>query len=202
VITAIVCAMFFGSIAVIAIVVSRSHCASITPAADGPLPSAAPYPLLVAAAALMGAILVRLQATPVEIGIAAVVLFGLIACWCSDALCGIVPDLFTLVPLAVLLLFAAAQRDWQTAISAVVVFVPFAVAAIVSRGYGMGWGDAKLVALCGAALGAPLALLALAAACAAAVIAHRLTGAKPNPIAFAPYIAAATGIALPLGLAH
>ena len=64
----------------------------------------------------------------------------------------------------------------------------------------MGWGDAKLVAVSGAALGVPLALFTLAIACVAAVVGHRIAGAKAAPIAFAPYIAALTGIALPLGM--
>lgn len=197
----IAAAVFFGCIGVIALHLSRALCAGIVPAEDGPPPGRPPYIVLVAACALLGGALVAVGATPLQIGIAAIVAFALVACWCSDALCGIVPDVFTLAPLAALLLFAVAQRDWWIAISATVVFAPFAVAAIFSRGYGMGWGDAKLVALAGAALGAPLALLALSCACAAAVIVNRFARGR-GPIAFAPYIAAATGLALPLGLAH
>lgn len=185
----------------IALYLSRALCADIAPADDGPPPGKPPYAVIVAACVLLGGAVVIVGATPLQIGIAAIVTFALAACWCSDALCGIVPDVFTLAPLAALLLFAVAQHDWWIAISAAVVFVPFAVAALFSRGYGMGWGDAKLVALCGAALGAPLALLALSVACAAAVIVNRLASSR-GPIAFAPYIAAAAGLALPLGLAH
>jgi prepilin signal peptidase PulO-like enzyme (type II secretory pathway) len=200
VIAVIAAAAFFGCIAFIGVHVSRTVCAGVAPAEDGPPPGIAPGPVLVAAATLLGGLLVARGAPPVQIGIAAIVVFALVACWCSDAICGIVPDLFTLVPLAALLLFALAQRDWEIIVSAAVVFAPFAGAALFTRGYGMGWGDAKLVALTGAALGAPLALLALTVACAAAAIGHRITGARRGPIAFAPYIAAATGIALPLGL--
>ncbi len=193
-------ALFFGSIACLGLNVSRHVCAGIAPADDGPPPVRTPAPVLIAGAMIVGAALVLLHAPPVQIGIAAIVVFALVACWLSDAMCGIVPDLFTLVPLAALLLFALAHRDWGTIVSAVVVFVPFAGAAFFSRGYGMGWGDAKLVALAGAALGAPLALLALTIACAIAGIGHWIWGKARAPIAFAPYIAAATGIALPLGL--
>jgi prepilin signal peptidase PulO-like enzyme (type II secretory pathway) len=90
----------------------------------------------------------------------------------------------------------------MTVASAGIIFVPFAIAAMFSRGQGMGWGDVKLVALTGAVLGAPLALIALALACLAAAIGHRISRARQTPIAFAPYIAAATAIALPLGLVH
>jgi prepilin signal peptidase PulO-like enzyme (type II secretory pathway) len=195
-------AIFFAAVAVIAAQISRAFCADIEPADDGPAPFKPPYAALVAASAALGALIIATHATPLQLGISAIVVFALVACWCSDALCGIVPDVFTLVPLAALLLFSLAQRDWGIVISASIVFTPFAAAALFSRGYGMGWGDAKLVALCGAALGAPIAVFALAAACAAAATVHRMMGGGRGPIAFAPYIAAATGIALPLGITH
>jgi prepilin signal peptidase PulO-like enzyme (type II secretory pathway) len=192
-------AVFFGCIGVIALYVSRALCASVIPADDGPPPGNPPYVVLIGACALLGAAIVAVGATPLQIGIAAIVAFSLVACWCSDTLCGIVPDVFTLAPLAALLLFSVAQHDWWIVASAFAVFVPFAAAAIFSKGYGMGWGDAKLVAISGAALGAPLALLALSFACAAAVVVSRIVKSR-GPIAFAPYIAAATALALPLGL--
>jgi prepilin signal peptidase PulO-like enzyme (type II secretory pathway) len=202
IVLAVAAALFFGSIAFIGLQVSRSVCTGIAPADDGPAPGRAPAPVLVIGSMLVGAALVFLQCPPLQIGIGAIVIFALVACWFSDALCGIVPDLFTLAPLAALLLFSLAHRNWGTIVSAAIVFAPFAVAAFFSRGYGMGWGDAKLVALSGAALGAPLALLALTLACAAAAVAHWLVRKARSPIAFAPYIAAATAIALPLGLAR
>lgn len=198
----ILAAVFFGSIAVLAMQLSRAFCADIAPQDDGPPPGTPPYAPLAIGCAAIGALLVAGGAAPVALGIAAIVEFALVACWCSDTICGIVPDIFTLAPLTALLLFSLAERNWGVVISALIAFAPFAAAALVSRGYGMGWGDAKLVALCGAALGAPLAVFTLAMACAAAVVVHRLRGAACGPIAFAPYIAAATGIALPLGLAH
>jgi Flp pilus assembly protein protease CpaA len=200
-ISMIAAAVFFGCIGVIALYLSRALCTNVSPADDGPPAGNPPYVVLIGASALLGAAIVAVGATPLEIGIAAIVAFALVACWCSDALCGIVPDVFTLAPLAALLLYSIAQRDWWIMISAIAVFVPFAAAAYFSKGYGMGWGDAKLVAISGAALGAPLALLALSFACAAAVVVSRLGKAR-GPIAFAPYIAAATALALPLGLAH
>lgn len=199
---AVAAAIFFGSTAFIGLQVSRAVCNGVTPADDGPPPGKAPAPVLVAGSMLIGASLVLLHAPPLQIGIGAIVIFALVACWSSDAFCGIVPDLFTLVPLAALLLFSAAQRDWATIASAAIVFVPFAGAAFFSKGYGMGWGDAKLVALSGAVLGAPLAFFALTIACAVAAGGHWLLRRARSPIAFAPYIAAATAIALPFGLIH
>lgn len=198
----IAAAAFFGCVAFIATHVSRLVCANVTPADDGPVPGRAPVVLLVAAAAVLGGLLMWGGAAPLQLGIGVIAVFALVASWCSDATCGIVPDLFTLVPLAALLFFAFAHRDWMTIASAGIIFVPFAIAAMFSRGQGMGWGDVKLVALTGAVLGAPLALITLALACLAAAIGHRIGRARQAPIAFAPYIAAATAIALPLGLVH
>ncbi len=202
-IAVIAAALFFASLAFIAVSASRAICTGVTPDEDGPPAGKPPYAVLVAASALLGGLLLYWHATPLQLGVAAIVLFALVACWCSDALCGMVPDVFTLTPLAALLLFSLAQHNWDIWFSALVAFAPFAVAALFSRGRGMGWGDVKLVALSGAALGAPLVVFVLAAACGVAAVMHGLSRTKRNgPIAFAPYIAAATGIALPLGLAH
>lgn len=193
-------AIFFGCVAVIAIQLSRVLCADVAPEHDGPPPGRPPYVVLIAASAIVGAALVYTGAMPLQLGIAAIVLFALVAAWCSDTLCGLVLDVCTLPPLGVLLLFAVAQHQWDIVISATVAFLPFAAAAFFSRGTGMGWGDAKLVALSGAALGIPLVVLTMAAACGAAAVIHRLARGARAPIAFAPYIAAATGLALPLAL--
>lgn len=195
-------ALFFGCIAFIAVQASSAVCANIEPADDGPAPGSVPYVVIIIAAGAIGAILTYLNTPPLQLGVAAIVIFALAACWCSDAICGFLPDAFTLGPLAALLLFALAQRDWGLIVSALIIFVPFAVAALFSRGIGMGWGDAKLVALTGAALGAPLAAFTLAIACVAAAFVHWLSGGRTRPIAFAPYIAVLTGLALPVGLLH
>jgi len=194
--------IFFACVAVIAIQLSRVVCSDVQPEVDGPPPGKPPYVILTAASAVFGAALVYTGAMPVQLGIAALVLFALVAAWCSDTLCGLVPDVFTLPPLAALLLFAIAQHQWEIIVSAVVAFVPFAAAALFSRGRGMGWGDAKLVALSGAALGLPLVVLTMAGACGVAAVVHRIARGAHGPIAFAPYIAAATALALPLGLIH
>ncbi len=198
----VLAAIFFGTIAFIGTQVSRAVCAGVAPATDGPAPGRPPEIVLVAAAAILGGVLVWQGASAAQLGIAVLVIFALVACWCSDLLCGFLPDYFTLVPLAALLVFALTQRNWGLIASALVVFVPFALAAGFSRGIGMGWGDAKLVAITGAALGAPLALFALMVASGAALIGHRIAGWPKRPIAFAPYIAAVTGLALPLTILH
>ncbi len=192
--------VFFGCVALIGSELSRLYCSRITPFPDGPAPRRAPVIALIVAAAIVGGVLSAWKTPPLQMGVAAIVVFSLVACWCSDAVCGIVPDVFTLAPLAAILLFALSHRNWEVWWSAAVPAAFFAGAALLTHGKGMGWGDVKLVALTGAALGAPLALLALPAACIAAVIGQRLLGTRYRAMAFAPYIAAATGIALPFGI--
>ena len=84
----IAAALFFGSIAFIAVQASRAACNGVLPAPDGPPPSKPPDAVLIVAAALLGGLVVALGATPTQIAIAALVVFALVACWCSDMLCG------------------------------------------------------------------------------------------------------------------
>lgn len=198
----VVSIVLFACIALLAVELSRLLCARVTPL-DGAPPLGEPPTLALAlGAAFLGAAVVARGAAPLQIGMFAVVVFALVACWSSDSLRGIVPDAFTLIPLAVLLAVAIAQRNWLVPISAAALFVPFAIAAMTTHGRGMGWGDVKLVTLAGAALGAPLAMLAMIVACLAAVVGYRVKRMKSGPIAFAPYIAAAVGAAIPLGVVH
>jgi prepilin signal peptidase PulO-like enzyme (type II secretory pathway) len=83
-------------------------------------------------------------------------------------------------------------------ISAFVAFIPFACLAIVSKGVGMGWGDVKLAALGGAILGFETAFLAFAIGAVVAVVWAYRRGHQKQVIAFAPYLAGAIAVALPL----
>ena len=114
---------------------------------------------------------------------------------------GIVPDVFTLAPLgigAAVALFR--QESWALA-SAAVVGLPFAGAALLSRGRGMGWGDAKLAALGGLILGmlAGTFLFGMASLVAVIVSAIRYR-AQHVPVAFAPYLVSAIAIGIALGV--
>lgn len=172
--------------------------AEISSAADGPRPGTPPTAWLIGGSAVLGALLAPHAPAP-QLGLVALVVFALAAAWCADVLSGIVPDICSLGPLAVLLFIGLVEHRWATWFSAFVLFVPFAGAALLSKGRGMGWGDVKLAALGGAALGAPVALLLFAFASAAAVIVNRVTGPTRVPIAFAPYLVAAIGVGLTLG---
>lgn len=165
-----------------------------------PPPQHAPIAFLIAASAAIGALVTTHASSQGQVLLIAIVCIALVAVWITDARRGIVPDVFTLGPLGIMLLVGLWQHEWWLFISAAIPFVPFAVAAGLSRGRGMGWGDVKLVALGGAVLGAQMAILAFAVACLAAVVVNYTRGQKRGPIAFAPYLAAAIGLAIPIGI--
>lgn len=195
----IVGALFFAMTGYTAVLLAALLTRRIEPYADGPQPGAEPpIWLLVLGCSLIGALVTAHASSGMQVAIAATACTALAGAWYSDAQCGIVPDLFTLVPLAIVLAVGAAEQQWSIFISASIPFVPFALAAVLSHGRGMGWADVKLAALAGALLGAQVALLALAAACIAAVVYARTRNASSKPIAFAPYIAAAIAAAIPL----
>jgi prepilin signal peptidase PulO-like enzyme (type II secretory pathway) len=199
VVAALVGLLIFGAAAILAVVLAESICARIEPFADGP-PPAAPQPyLIIAIMAVAGAFVASHSFAPSVITVGAVAAFALTGCWYCDLARGIVPDFFTLLPLGSLSIFAAVEGEWRVVISAVVPFVPFAVAALLSRGRGMGWGDAKLVAFGGAVLGAQASLIAFAMSCLAAGIVARFNGRRGTPIAFAPYLVVTATIALACG---
>jgi prepilin signal peptidase PulO-like enzyme (type II secretory pathway) len=196
----LVTAVFFASAGWAGALLSQIVCATREPLSDAPPSHPAPVPFLVAASGLIGGTLALHDVASWQLAIYALVCLALVACWCSDAEHGIVPDEFTLIPFALILVVAIGTRQWWFVASAAILLVPFATAAIVSKGYGLGWGDVKLAALGGLVLGAPAALLMFSVACLLAVIVGKLTRAKDVPIAFAPYLAAAIGIAIPLGV--
>lgn len=166
---------------------------------DAPVCGKPPVALLIAACAIIGAI-VTTHGTQSQVLLMAVVCIALVAIWITDTMRGIVPDAFTLGPLGLILLLAVWQHNWFIFFSAAVPFVPFAIAAALSKGRGMGWGDVKMVALGGALLGAETSVLAFALACIVAVILNYARGHRSGPIAFAPYLAAAIGLAIPIGI--
>jgi prepilin signal peptidase PulO-like enzyme (type II secretory pathway) len=191
--------IFFALAGFVGILLGNTASESLQRFEDGPAPLRVPSIALIAACGVIGAI-VTPHAQPSQVGLIAIVALALVAIWVTDSRTGMVPDVFTLGPLAVLLLVAVVNHHWLLIVSAVVPFVPFAIAAALSKGRGMGWGDAKLVALGGAVLGAEAATLAFAVACGVAV-AVAYAGKRGNaPIAFAPYLAAAIAVAIPIGV--
>jgi prepilin signal peptidase PulO-like enzyme (type II secretory pathway) len=192
--------LLFAAAALLGILLAEHICARVEAFADGP-PSVAPRPwLIVAVLAFVGGFVALHGFAASVLAVGSVAAFALAGCWYCDLARGIVPDFFTLFPLGCLGVFAAVQGEWRVVISALVPFVPFALAAAFSRGRGMGWGDAKLVALGGAVLGVQAALIAFAVSCLAAGLVSRLQGRQGTPVAFAPYLVVAAAGALALGV--
>jgi prepilin signal peptidase PulO-like enzyme (type II secretory pathway) len=198
-ITILLAMVAFAGAAVLGLAAARGVCGSIAESpAGGPAPGVVPQQVLVAGAAVLGAI-AAYRGLPLP-GMAIVWLAcGLLtAIWASDVVRGIIPDVFTIVPLGAILLAAALAGHWEVCAAAVVPAIPFAFLAWRSKGLGLGWGDVKLAMLGGPLIGLQYALMAFALGCLAAVLIARVRKTPHQPIAFAPYLASA--IVLPLAL--
>jgi prepilin signal peptidase PulO-like enzyme (type II secretory pathway) len=196
----IVVALLYGCCAFLAIRFVSSLCDKIVPFDDGPEPGRPPTGALIVGAVVVGGVLASRGLAVPALGIFGILIVSLVACWYSDVRCGIVPDYFTLAPLAVVLAVSLAGHDGAPIISAAIVFVPFAIAAFFSKGRGMGWGDVKIIALGAAVLGLNMSIVAFATACLAAVAIAAVRRRRAEPIAFAPYLAASIALAIALPL--
>jgi prepilin signal peptidase PulO-like enzyme (type II secretory pathway) len=181
--------------------VASSRYGALRRAAEGPRAAALPVWLVVAVAAAVGVRVGLAGAGAIAVAVALVAVLALSACAATDARAGIIPDPFTLGPLAVVLAVAGLRHAWDPLLGAAFAVVPFGLLALVSRGRGMGWGDVKLAALGGALVGATGMALAVAVASPAALAVNALVGRAREPIAFGPYLAAAIGLAFACGSA-
>jgi leader peptidase (prepilin peptidase)/N-methyltransferase len=190
-----------AALAFLGTVLARIVTADARSFADGPPAGNPAVSLIVVTAALAGLCLaIRGVAVP-ELGVACVMTIVLSGICYSDVRCGLIPDVFTIAPLAAVLGGDLLLHQWSAPIAVALVVAPFCVAAKLSGGRGMGWGDVKLVALGAAVLGAEPALLAFTGACFAAVAVAMVVRRRqmvPRPIAFAPYLA--VGIAAVLAV--
>jgi prepilin signal peptidase PulO-like enzyme (type II secretory pathway) len=190
-------AAMYACAAFLAVQLSATVCKTIEPFEDGPQPGRPPTLWLIAGAALAGGILALRGGSELpHLALGAVLLSALVAAWHADVLTGIVPDWFTLGPIALFVIVGVFTHDYGRVIAALITAAPFAVAAVISKGLGMGWGDVKLAALGGIAIGAwqpmiPFFIGACLVAAGVAVLRRR----KHEPIAFAPYLAGAIGVA-------
>jgi prepilin signal peptidase PulO-like enzyme (type II secretory pathway) len=192
----VIATVVFACVGFLSIQLSSAVCANVVPFEDGPPPGRPPVTALIVGTALVGLSLSIRGASAPSLVLVALVMVSLVACWYSDVRCGIVPDYFTIVPLAFWLLISVASKNYVPLVSAAVVFVPFAAAALLSKGRGMGWGDVKLVTLGAAILGWQPAVLAFAGACLIAVFVAMIRKRRSEPIAFAPYLAGAIAAVL------
>ncbi|HET7815131.1 MAG TPA: A24 family peptidase [Candidatus Baltobacteraceae bacterium] len=198
--TMLVGAAFFAGAVYLGIALGNAFAERVPALPDGPAPHKVPNAILLAAGAVIGAIVSTHAAMPSQSLLIAIVCVALAAIWVTDSRRGIVPDVFTLGP--ALIVAATMVWDGQT-IPLLFSLVPaacFALAAMLSKGRGMGWGDVKLVALGGVVLGFQFSMLAFIVACLAAVAVNYSRGKRRGIIAFAPYLAASIALALPIGM--
>jgi prepilin signal peptidase PulO-like enzyme (type II secretory pathway) len=195
----LVATIVYGCVGFLSIQLSAAVCNGVTPFEDGPKPGRPPVTVLVAGAGLVGLSLALRGAQAPQLVLIGLLLVPLVACWYSDIRCGIVPDYFTLIPLGLWLVGSLLLHNTVAIVGAVVMFLPFALFALLSKGRGMGWGDVKLAALGGAVLGIGTSMLAFSAACVVAVAIAWLRGRRTEPIAFAPYLVGAIGVCLFFG---
>lgn len=188
--------LLYGCAAYLGLQCSASICEKIVPFDDGPRPGKPPTIALIGGAAIVGGLLAARGLPLLALAVFAVLVVSLVACWYSDVRCGIVPDSFTLVPLVLVLGVALLERNVSPIVSAVIVFLPFAGAALLSKGRGMGWGDVKLVALGAAVLGLQISVVAFSGACLVAVALAMVRRRRHEPIAFVPYLAGSIAVAL------
>ncbi|MBV9272049.1 MAG: prepilin peptidase [Candidatus Eremiobacteraeota bacterium] len=193
-------ALFFATAAMVGVLAGNTLVERIERFTDGPQPWHPPLWALVGSCAVIGAIVTARTSDPVQLLLIACVCAALCAAFITDAKRGVVPDVLSVGPLAAMLLGALWQHQWWVFVSAAIPFAPFAIAAALSRGKGMGWGDAKLAALAGAFLGPSAATLSLGIACAAAVAVRYATRKTREPLALAPYLVSAVGVAVPIAM--
>jgi len=112
----------------------------------------------------------------------------------TDLRFGLVPDLITLPALGLVTVYALITHNPNMFMGAILA-LPFALAAIQSRGLGMGWGDVKLIALIGATMGIERTLSVLFMALITLVFLQRIDHRQPKePVAFVPYLVGACGV--------
>jgi prepilin signal peptidase PulO-like enzyme (type II secretory pathway) len=199
---AMLAALVFAAAGLVGTRFALRLCKTRTPFADGPVPIVVPEWAFAAVAAAVGAASALHGSSPLQLGGLALVTVALCAGAFADFRCGVVPDVCTLLPLAAIAGIAALKHDGFPLYGAAVVGLPFAAAALLSRGRGMGWGDVKLVALGGALLGARDATFAFFGACVAAYAWSMLRRRASQPTAFAPYLIAAVALTLALEPVH
>jgi prepilin signal peptidase PulO-like enzyme (type II secretory pathway) len=184
------CAAWIGTFAGVQLCVGRA------PYDGGPAPIVFGRIPFAAIGACIGVALAVHGEPPVHLAVLLAVTLALAGAAAADLSCGALPDVLTIGPLVLVIATGAASFDWAPAFGATFVAVPFALAAFVSRGRGMGWGDVKLAALGGALLGVADATLAFMLAALVAYGMARRTASLRRPVAFGPYLAASIAASL------
>ena len=132
-------ALFFAVAAYIGVLLATAMGPRLERFEDGPTPAEPAIPWMLAGASADPRLVVSHATSAPQVLFPALLCLALAAIWCTDSRFGIVPDVFTLGPLAIILSAAAFEKHWGVWLSALIVFVPFALAALYSKGVGMGW---------------------------------------------------------------
>jgi prepilin signal peptidase PulO-like enzyme (type II secretory pathway) len=203
----VLAAAAFAVAAALGIAAARFVVADVEEMPNSPAPSTVPWRTLVIGSAVLGGIAAARGLNPGSLAFIALACGVLTAIWASDVSAGVIPDVFTLFPLAAIVLASLAAfivhrltgPGFVALIIAILVpAIPFAFVAWRSGGLSLGWGDVKLAALGGPLIGLQESLLAFSIGCAVAVAVARIRKTGNSAIAFGPYLAAA--IAVPLAI--
>lgn len=197
--TALIGALIFGAAGVCGALLASVILPKLQRFDDGPAPVEVHPAFLIAGAALLGAVLGWRQIPEIDVIVSALATVCLVAIWYCDARTGIIPDVFTLIPLGALIVLSFFKRDPMVVISAVALFLPFGVLALVSKGRGIGWGDAKFASLGGALVGlGPATLAFVVASFLAAAITWLKYRQRNVPVALGPYLVGAIAFCIAL----
>jgi hypothetical protein len=193
----LVTAAIFGCSAYLALNSAAAIYGKVEPVRGGAKPGAREATVSIVVATIFGGTLAARGTPLVDLAVADVVIVGLSGAIWTDRTRGTVADWFTLPPLGLVLGLAAFRGSIvATALAATLVTLPFAVAALVSKGKGLSFGDVTIVAIGAAVMDAQTAIIVYAAvcfiACAVAVARRRQT----EPFAISPYLAAAIAVGL------
>ncbi|MDQ2908067.1 MAG: prepilin peptidase [Candidatus Eremiobacteraeota bacterium] len=121
---------------------------------------------------------------------------------CSDLRTRRVPAMLTIPAMLVIGAVDIAGGNWPAVLAGLAIMLPFALAALKSKGRSAGFGDVALVGLGGFALGLELGILAIAAACFTAAGVGLARKRRGDTLPFAPYLALAVQAALFLPALH
>jgi hypothetical protein len=193
----------FGCAAFLAMRAADALYESVARPAGRRAPNALSGVMPVLGAAALGAFFAARGASLPILGELAVVVAALAAALWSDLTRGVVGNWFVLPAIALVLTLLATQgRLAPVAFSAGFVTLPFALAALFSKGAGFGWGDVKLVLLGAVLLDAQTSILLYAGTLLVAIAVTCILGKRKEPIVFAPYLAAAIAIGLLIPATH
>lgn len=193
-------AIGFGAAAWLGAMLGTKICSGRARLENGPPPIKLQRWVVISVGAGVGIGLATHGTSPFQLAAISLVVVALAGCAVSDAGIGIIPDLLTLIPLGAIVISSGLQSHFGPLISACVVALPFGLAAAVSGGLGMGWGDVKLVSLGGALLGVQDAIVALSIASIVAFVSSRVLTKRASAVAFAPYLVAGMGVVLACGI--